>query len=246
MDKSGRHAKVSYINKTNVRGDSDVDVVVRWEYRPPRSHVSRAVFMEAPEYAWNDFRDEVLSALISWFGRRQIEVHDKCLKVLPGSTSRAPADVVPAFTYRLDPARSHRDDGIAFRTGEGRLVINYPKLHIRNGSTKNARTGERFKPTVRMLKNMTSQLVEKGLFDRDLAPSYYVESLLWNVPDSEFRGTALGARFLRVCGYLAAQNRASFVCIDGVRPLFGRGADSWNQTSATTWLKEIVGLWERW
>ena len=66
----------SYRNDTNIRGDSDVDVVVQLTsaFRHDASLLSPfeqnqldATFQPA-QYDWNDFRREALRALVNWFG----------------------------------------------------------------------------------------------------------------------------------------------------------------------------------
>jgi hypothetical protein len=42
------------------------------------------------------------------------------------------------------------------------------------------------KPTIRILKNMRTKLAEDGVLEAKTAPSYYLEGLLYNVPDDQF------------------------------------------------------------
>ena len=42
---------------------------------------------------------------------------------------------------------------------------------------------------VRILKNLRGKLVDDNLIKKDIAPSYYLESLLYNVPSGEYRST---------------------------------------------------------
>ena len=68
----------------------------------------------------------------------------------------------------------------------GQRIVNYPRQHSTNCKTKHQNTEMRFKPVVRMFKNIRGKLVKDRLIARDVAPSYYIEGLLYNVPDHEF------------------------------------------------------------
>ena len=65
--------------------------------------------------------------------------------------------------------------------------MNYPKEHSRNGSAKSAQTWDRYKRTVRMFKNARNYLESSGKISADLAPSYFIECLLYNAPDLGFQ-----------------------------------------------------------
>src|SRR5205814_7376463 len=52
----------------------------------------------------------------------------------------------------------------------------------------NKRTGGRFKFVVRAVKRLKFYLTSKGVTATDPVPSYLIECLLYNVPDSTFEG----------------------------------------------------------
>src|SRR3954452_2192160 len=47
-------------------------------------------------------------------------------------------------------------------------------------------TGLVWEPTVRILKNLRGRLVDEGMIASDTAPSYYLEGLLYKVPNDRF------------------------------------------------------------
>jgi hypothetical protein len=49
-------------------------------------------------------------------------------------------------------------------------------------------TKNNFKPVVRMFKNMRNTMIEKKLLADGVAPSYFIEDMLWNVPTDKFAG----------------------------------------------------------
>jgi hypothetical protein len=62
--------------------------------------------------------------------------------------------------------------------------VNYPSQQLENGRAKNQRTGYAFKKTVRILKRVENAMADAGTH-RDL-PSYFIECLVYNCPDSLF------------------------------------------------------------
>jgi hypothetical protein len=123
--------------------------------------------------------------------------------------ARRSADVLVAFQYRNYPKFTGPEDadryneGILFFTSDGGRVVNYPKDHSKNLTKKHQASNEKFKPTIRIFKNLRSKLVADGLIDQQTAPSYFIEGLLYNVPDEKFSGN-LGKVTFNVLQWLHA------------------------------------------
>jgi hypothetical protein len=240
----------SYKNHTNIRGDSDVDVVVQLnstflENLPV--NLKRQFRFRDASYGWEEFRSDVLKALRNYYGPGQVREGRKSLKV---QTSYLPADVVVSLQYRKYPDRPRSEDdfieGMAFWVpSESRWVINYPKLHYQNGVKKNQDTNEQYKPTVRMFKNARTYLVDRGVIPADLAPSYFLECLLYNVPDDKF-GTNLQSTFREVITWLLKADFSRFVCQNRQLLLFGSSPEQWSKDRAYRFLKAMVELWNDW
>lgn len=252
----------SYKNHTNIRGDSDVDVVV--ELKTTFSHNVSALapvnlerFREVypvATYLWHDFRTDTITALQKYYGKAvQITSGKKAIKVprLPG---RVAADVIVVLEHReygyfIGAGTQPTKTGIAlWAQPDNRHVVNYPKQHCDNGELKNsiARTAGWYKPTVRIFKNARSYLVERGELADGVAPSYFIECLLSNVPDSCF-GTSYQNTVVAAVNWLAAMcDPATLVCQNGYTSLFGLSPEQWSVTSAQTFLAAIIRLWENW
>ena len=128
-----------------------------------------------------------------------------------------------------------------------RWIDNFPKAHIVNGEDKDTdgRADHLYRPTIRMFKNARTHLVDNGDISDGLAPSYFVESLLYNVPDIEFGGSF--ALSFRNC--LRWLNRASFGrfrCQNDLVWLFGPTPEQWEQPKAREFVDKLVLLWRRW
>ena len=240
----------SYKNDTNIRGDSDVDVVVQlnstfFENLPV--NLKRQFGFRDASYRWEEFRSDVLTALLNHYGPGRVREGRKSLKV---QTPYLPADVVVSVQYHKypEPPRSKDNfvEGMAFWVrSEGRWVINYPKIHYENGVKKNEKTNKRYKPTVRMFKNARTYLVDRGVIPPDLAPSYFLECLLYNVPNDKF-GPNLQSTFREVIVWLREADFSRFFCQNEQLLLFGSSPEQWSEDSADRFLEAMVTLWNDW
>ena len=203
----------------------------------------------AASYRWEDFRNDVLRALREYYGSDRVQEGKKSLKV---RTSYLPADVVVCLQYRHYPSNpSDKNDfveGMTFYVlAENRWVINYPKLHYKNGVKKNQSTDGKYKRTVRMFKNARTYLIERGKIPKDLAPSYFLECFLYNVPDSKYTGSFRDI-FLNVLKWLIENHTkwSSFMCQNRQDPLFNSSPEQWSEDLAVKFIEAMVNLWENW
>lgn len=239
----------SYKNNTNIRGSSDVDVVVQLNsvfLSNLTEEQKRKFGFTKAEYTWQDFRQDVRAALVDYYGISRVQEGKKTLKV---KTPYLPADVVVCLQYRKYPLNPKSEDdyieGMTFYvSSESRWVINYPKLHYQNGTAKNQRTGGVYKPTIRMFKNARTYLIERGV-SQDLAPSYFIECLLYNVPDSRFIGTFRGI-FRNVIHWLIGSDLNSFRCQNEQDNLFGNSPEQWAEEDAKRFMEYVMALWNNW
>jgi len=254
----------SYRNATNIRTDSDVDVVVLSHEAFTRDTARLIAVQREAEardfallpgatYPWADFRRDVLASLRAYYGAAGVREGNRAIEV-DGGNGRLTADVVPAIEHRvytsygvtLAVPRTHVD-GIAFWDRAGNQVVNFPKQHIDNGQAKNAlgRANGNYKPTVRMFKNARRYLVERGRLGQVVAPSYFVECLLYNVPDALF----VADRQVAMRGILQWLNNANkllFWCQNGQVLLFGLTATQWTMPNADALIAAMTTMWNDW
>ncbi|MFZ3031751.1 MAG: nucleotidyltransferase [Candidatus Moraniibacteriota bacterium] len=192
----------SYANHTNVRYDSDVDIVVQLNHpfnsdKTQLSPVERSLYDAShsnTEYEFLDFKTHVYEALKSELTEREAHWGDKCINV-DANTSRIEADVIPCLQFRLYKRFISYDkqsfiEGIKFfDTSDNTAIINFPKIHLRNCEAKNVDTEGKFKDLVRIYKNIRNDLMEDGVIGEDIAPSYYIENLLYNCTSPCFDGS---------------------------------------------------------
>jgi len=242
----------SYKNDTNIRGDSDVDVVVQlnstFSENLPEHEKRRFEFKDA-SYGWQEFRSDVLKALRNHYGLERVREGRKSLKV---QTRYLPADVVVCLQYRKYPSYPHGVDdyveGMRFYvSSERRWVVNYPKIHYHNGVTKNSKGGTNgcYKPTVRLFKNARTYLLDKGDIPPGAAPSYFLECLLYNVPGRKF-GPDFQTTFYEVINWLLKADFSQFVCQNEQDFLFGNFPEQWSKDKARRFLQAMLDLWDNW
>ena len=184
----------SYKNRTNVKRESDIDIVV--EYTGTYFHELHMLSPEELQFYWslhqpvtcpyNQFKDDVTKILTAEFDTGEVERKDKCIKIFRNG-QRVHADVIPSFThncYATATIVAHK--GIHFITDAGVDTFNYPEQHHANGEAKNVNTGGKYKDTVRILKNIKYDLVDAGTINEKDMPSYFIESLVWNLPNPLF------------------------------------------------------------
>ena len=182
---------------------------------------------------WKSFRDEAMKAMRARFGKAA-KSGRKTLKV-PKGRIPADADLVVTVSHRV---------GIGFYlSDERRWVVSYPQQHYSRGLKKEKATNKRFKRTIRMFKAARNRLVEKKVITKETAPSFFIECLLYNVPNGLFKQD-LAATYTGILGWLKTAKLKDFVCQNGEVPLFGRGREQWTVQKAQAFLKSLQALWE--
>lgn len=246
----------SYKNDTNIRGDSDVDLVVQlnavWNQDlSSLLQTEQAAYKQAysdSTYDWFNLKADTLAALKSYYGSAKVREGKKCINV---ETPYLACDVLVALQfrkYRRFFSVENQDfiEGIKFYiASESRWVINYPKQHYDNGVTKNTSTSQWFKPTVRMVKNARNYLAERKRISDDLAPSYFVQCLLYNVPNYCY-GKSFGDTYCNVVNWLHKTDINTFRCENEQVLLFGNTPEQWDVNKARAFVSALIALWNNW
>lgn len=177
------YAKGSYANNTNVRTDSDVDVAVQcgeamyYEGEHPPLGAYSGIWTPAK------LRSELEAALKTKFPDQVDSSGSTAFRIHSGS-ARVDADVVPCFNYRYYFSSSSYREGAKVFKKDGSSLINYSEQQLTNGRAKNTRTNQYYKKAVRIMKRVENAMVVAG--DHREVPSFFVECLVYNCPDSIF------------------------------------------------------------
>ncbi|WP_157979868.1 nucleotidyltransferase domain-containing protein [Kribbella monticola] len=240
--KRSRHriyTKGSYRNNTNVRRDSDVDVVVElyecvyYDYFPGVTPESKS---DSYTGSWNPttWRTAIRQALENYFGASEVDSSGKiAIEISEKLGSRPSTDVVPSFEYHrydsADQSNYHVGSCVFTRDTETKIV-NWPQQQYDNGVAKNNLTGGRYKRFVRALKNAENVLVAAGNIS-DL-PSYFMECLVYNASNYSLKyGSSLSDGFSQTLVDLYGDLND------------GTAFDTWQEPNELKWLFKGAQKW---
>jgi hypothetical protein len=243
----------SYCNDSE--SDVDVIIVATGMFQSDRSLLSedeKKGWDEAHSnavYTHSQFGKDVLQTLKNDFGAN-VNLGSKAISI-ESTNNRRKADVITAIEYR----RYYKfnglhdqtyDTGICFYDKSGKMIANYPKQHSQNMTTKHKSTDQWLKPMVRILKNMRSKMVAAELIKAGSAPSYYIEGLLYNVPDSEFKDS-YAATFVNVVNWIHKADRTKFVCANEQYYLLRDDVSTcWSIKDGEAFISALVKFWNEW
>jgi hypothetical protein len=247
----------SYGNDTNIYAESDVDVVIRLDsvyhydiddLKPEELARFNAALIPGT-YPYAGYKADVIAALIKSFGAADVKPDTKAVKIKANSSRRS-ADVVVAtefLRYSSYPwtGGEQCDRGICFFTSSGDRIVNYPKQHSENCTAKHQATNGWFKPIVRILKNMRSRLVDDGSIDHGIAPSYFLEGLLYNVPNDKFGGS-YGDTMVAGLNWILEADRSKFLCANEQYYLVRDTAVTWPGANCDRFLNAVTKMWNAW
>lgn len=249
----------SYRNSTNIRGDSDVDVVVEFSsvFYSNKHELSPEQLKEYNEYysggkyTLESFKKAIIKRLKSYYGDEYVEVGNKSIKVLANS-GRLDCDVVCCAEYREynSFSKSNTSDyvqGIVFWANEtNEKVVNFPKVHFDNGASKNQNCYSNYKPAIRIIKNMKSRLVSSGVISSSLAPSYFIECLMFNIPNVNYQNSTHYSRILAILNTFhdyTDSELGQLVCQNRQRYLFGNSDQQWDIVDCKSFRNQLIKFW---
>jgi len=258
---AGKNYKVflqgSYGNDTNIYAESDVDIVIKLNdcFRRDLEDVPDAQ-KEAFDAAYSNatythvnFKNDVLAVLKDKYGD-DIDSGDKAISIA-ANAGRRKADVIAAIQYRryhkfLSTSDQRYDEGICFFSSSSQQIANYPKHHSDNLTTKHQNTQKCFKPMARVLKNLRGKLIDEKMIASGIAPSYYLEGLLYNVPDEQFTASYIDC-FVNCINWIHEADRSNFVCANEQYYLLRENSPvTWQASKCDEFIAAAVELWNQW
>ena len=183
----------SFRARTNVPGDSDVDVCVRYNgaFFPqyPAGKTGKDFGNIDAGLRFTDFRNMVGRALVNYLGQPSIKRGNKAFDVHANSY-RIDADVIAAYEHRrytgeTDSAGDHYYlSGVGLLTDSHQLILNWPDQNYENGVQKNDDCSRRYKRVIRIVKRLCYKMQDDGIGAAKDIGSFLIECLIWNTPNS--------------------------------------------------------------
>jgi hypothetical protein len=244
----------SYKNDTNVYGDSDVDVILlhsgAFYYDvsrlPPADGAAFKAALNGVQYGYPEFKREATAYVSRLYNN--VNIGGKAIYVPGGNSGRRDADILIASRFRrYHEFRSWQSDryeeGICFRTPSGSLIENYPEQHSNSCTAKHQATNGRFKPMVRVFKNMRNAMIQRGTLAEGAAPSYFIEGMLYNVPNQRFGGT-LQETWLNCLNHVVTAKTEDLTTANGMFWLVRDNTPtSWSSANFNGFLHAALEFW---
>jgi hypothetical protein len=248
----------SYGNDTNIYAESDVDIVIKLDdcmqsdltaLPQDEKDAYHDTFPNAT-YTHVDFKRDVIKVLTDKYGN-DVKADNKVIKIA-ASENRRKADVIVAIQFRrYDKFKSvddqSYDEGICFFNAAGERIANYPKQHTENLTKKHQDTNQWLKPMVRVFKNLRGELVDGGHIGVDIAPSYFLEGLLYNVPSEKFTDSLQGCFINAITWIQEEADKSKLVCANEQYYLLWENSHtSWPKMNCEKFLGAAINLWNDW
>ena len=247
----------SYKNDTNVYGDSDVDIVLCHtgafyhdlsRLSPEDRRAFDAAAGASVTYGYADFKRDATAYITRLY--RNVNAGEKVLYIPGGTSGRRNADVLIASEFRryyeFKSWEDQRyDEGVCFFPAGSPMIENFPRLHSDNCTTKHRDTKSYFKPMVRIFKNMRNTIIADRLLADGEAPSYFIEGMLYNVPNDKF-GSTYQQTWINCFNHIVSTERDKLICANHMQWLVrDNSPTSWPVASFNTFTAALKKYWER-
>lgn len=248
----------SYANDTNIYAESDVDIVIKlddcWQsdltaLPQEEKDAYKSAFVDAT-YTHIDFKRDVLKVLTANYGS-DVKAGGKAIAIAARGNRRN-ADVIAAIQFRRyykfrSAYDQSYDEGICFYNAASERIANYPKQHSTNLTRKHQDTDEWLKPMVRVFKNLRGKLVDDGNIQAGVAPSYFLEGLLYNVPSYKFT-TSFQDCFVSAINWIQNEaDKSKLVCAnEQYYLLWDNSHTSWPKANCEMFLNSAIEVWNKW
>ena len=242
-------AQGSYLARTNIRQDSDVDICVCCydsfiaDYPPGKTREDFGNV--AATLKSSEFKDIVETALKNYFGAAGVTRGNKAFDVHANSY-RIDADVVPTFEHRRYTGDNNPDgtprylSGVALRPDKGDLIRNWPQQNYDNGVARNNDTGRSYKRVIRILKRLRNKIQDEKIPEASNIASFLIECLVWNAPPEAFQHDTYTAIVRHVLADVWNRTRKDEDCkewgeVNELKYLF-RASQPWTREQANKFL----------
>lgn len=206
----------SYANKSNIYFPSNMEIMVEIttakRFSPEEVSLAANYFVDIPlEFGPKEFRKLFAEVLDEMIGDNKIIETPKSLRLTGLDKIKHDVDITPCISfhhYEEDGKEIKRRRGVLlYDTSVGRNIVTFPRLHSQNGFDKDKATDGNFKRMVRVFKTLNSlNLNEFSIVSPKTANGYFIECLLYNVPNELFKDSSTMVRAQRAAVKADAAN----------------------------------------
>ncbi|MCL2621598.1 MAG: hypothetical protein FWD32_01025 [Firmicutes bacterium] len=169
-------------------------------------------------------------------------IHIAAFKDLPRRVDILPAFSFKKFVRKLDGGYKVVPGILVWDDDAQTHIMSFPKIHAENVSKKDKATNGNFVKMVRIFKTLRIYCSRAELITKKQAPGYFVECLIYNVPNSLFKGT-LEEQFLKIINWLVNDNLLDNNCANEQWALIGTASEFWNILDANDFLLCMAYIW---
>lgn len=202
-------------------------------------------------YDFKAWKGDVVAQLAKKFSGK-VYPGNKAIFVKGEGTRRDTTDVLACVELRKYLRFKSWSDssyigGICFWSNSGQRIENYPHQHSENCTKKHQASNSWFKPTVRTLKNMRNRMVDNGYLAAGVAPSYFLEGMLYNVPVNNFGTTYVDTMVNTLNWLISDADRSKLVCAnEQFYLLHPTSPVTWRAENMQTFLDAAGKFWREW
>jgi len=245
----------SYANNTNIFFPSNLEICVELKVKPYAYRLTDNYYVQHElEFTPKAFREMLFETLFEIIAPN-CDQNDKCIIMEKFGKLRHTVEITPCISFEYTEVNGALFKGVILHdTTKHADIATFPKLHAKNGQTKDIMCEGNFRRIVRLFKSLAA--VHSRETGAPMVRGYFIECLLFNVPDTLFRGSASGPSpqlekdilqeiFLKVLNYLMHANIDGFVCQNLVWQLFGTAAEFWNPADAHRFISAMKLMYKQ-
>lgn len=247
----------SYANNTNIYFPSEIEIAVELKQTQEFNGLSldsdtvnyriyNNYFVDIQlEFGPEQFRELLFNELSDMIGAKCLD-KDKTIILPTVAKIKHGISIMPCFSFKYSDSIGESFNGVLlYDKSTDADIVTFPRLHSENGQAKDKACGSNFKKCVRLFKTLNALAVrEFELLAENTSTGYFIECLLYNVPDYLFLGENLQDLFVKIINYLINCDLDSFACQNLVWQLFGAAREFWQIRRAEKFLTAISDLWQ--
>jgi hypothetical protein len=242
----------SYANATNNFFPSKLEVMC--ELKIPKFNyilTDEYYISHELEYGAREFALELYEAINGVFAKLtnakvkppECESTEKCILIPKHGTLKHDIEITPGVSCIFNDEQGGEFAGVMlFDHDANRDIITFPKLHQKNGEMKDLTTHGNFKKMVRLFKTIRNIMTREHMHDPHVHQpirGYFIECLLYNVPDAMYSSDNMHDNFLMIINYLAHADFSRFCCQNRIWHLFGLANEFTNERDAHKFITAV-------